>query len=484
MGRSCALDEVDGRALQTGRAKSIRTIHSHWANSDYIRPMSARIAPLPDTPDPTPAELIAARPALAMHAMDGLLFAGVPLNGIADAVGTPTWVYAAPVMRQRYRLLAGALEAAGLDAHVHYAVKANDHLAVLDVFAREGAGVDVVSEGELRRALRAGIPAGRVVFSGVGKSVAELRLALEADIAQINVESAEELAMLSAVAAGMGRTARVALRVNPDVDAGTHAKISTGRAGDKFGIPHDQAVALYAHAADLPNVRPIGMATHIGSQILTMAPYRAAYARLAGLVVALRQSGHAVETVDCGGGLGVAYRDQTEGSPAALAGVIAGAFGGLDLRLAIEPGRWLVAPAGLLLASVVLVKRAGNGCFVVLDAAMNDLVRPAMYDAWHGIVPVSATEALGKPAPADIVGPVCESGDTFARSRLLPPVTQNTRVAILDAGAYGAVMSSTYNARPLAAQVLIDDARWTVIRDRQDHAALWAAERIPPAATA
>jgi diaminopimelate decarboxylase len=445
----------------------------------YIRPMSARIAVLPTTDDPTPAELIAARTALAMHAMDGLLFAGVPLNAIADAVGTPSWVYAAPVMRARYRALAGALAAAGLDAHVHYAVKANDHLAVLDVFAREGAGADVVSEGELRRARRAGVPAERIVFSGVGKSVAELRLALEEDIAQINVESAEELAMLSAVATAMGRIARVALRVNPDVDAGTHAKISTGRSGDKFGIPHDQAVALYAHAASLPNIRPVGLAVHIGSQILTMAPYRAAYARLAGLVVALRQSGHAVEMVDCGGGLGVGYRDPAEGNPAALAGAIAGAFGDLDLRLAVEPGRWLVAPAGLLLAAVVLVKHTGAERFVVLDAAMNDLVRPAMYDAWHGMVPVSATDVLGVLAPAEVVGPVCESGDTFARNRLLPPLAPNSRVAILDAGAYGAVMSSTYNARPLAAQVLIDNERWTVIRDRQDHAALWAGERVP-----
>jgi diaminopimelate decarboxylase len=441
--------------------------------------MSARIAVLPDTADPTPAELIAARPALSVHAMDGLRFAGVPLNAVADALGTPTWVYAAPVMRARYRALADALRAAGLDAHIHYAVKANDHLAVLDVFAREGAGADVVSQGELLRARRAGIDAGKIVFSGVGKTAAELRLALAEDIAQINVESAEELAMLSGVAAAMGRTALVALRVNPDVDAGTHAKISTGRSGDKFGIPHDEAVALYAHAAGLPHIRPVGFAVHIGSQIMTMAPYRAAFARIAGLVAALRAAGQAVEMVDCGGGLGVGYRDQPDGNPAALAGAIAGAFRGLGLRLAVEPGRWLVAPAGLLLASVVLVKKAGNGRFVVLDAAMNDLVRPAMYDAWHGIVPVSAVDAVGAVTSADIVGPVCESGDTFARQRLLPPVTQNARMAILDAGAYGAVMSSTYNARPLAAQALIDNETFAVIRPRQDIAALWADERIP-----
>jgi diaminopimelate decarboxylase len=291
--------------------------------------MSVRSATVPQNhtdpdpdPDPDPAGLIAARPMLSMHAMDGLLFSGVPLNAVADAVGTPVWVYAAPVMRARYRALRDALADAGgqgAGAAIHYAVKANDHLAVLDVFAREGAGADVVSGGELRRALRAGIPAARIVFSGVGKSPDELRLALAEDIAQINVESVEELAMLSAVAGAMGRTARVTLRVNPDVDAGTHAKIATGRAGDKFGIPHDAIVGAYAHASRLPHIRPIGLATHIGSQILTQAPYRAAYARLAGLVAALRQDGQAVQTVDCGGGLGVNYRDQTEGSPASRA---------------------------------------------------------------------------------------------------------------------------------------------------------------------
>ncbi|MBS0560710.1 MAG: diaminopimelate decarboxylase [Proteobacteria bacterium] len=447
--------------------------------------MNAQHSPLAGRPpaasDPTPAELIAARPGLAMHAMDGLTFADVPLNAIADAVGTPTWVYAAPIMRARFRQLAAALAAAGLDASIHYAVKANDHLAVLDLFAREGAGADVVSEGELRRALHAGIPAARIVFSGVGKSAREMRLALAEGVGQINVESAEELAMLSAAAAAEGRTARVALRVNPDVDAATHAKITTGRAGDKFGIPHDQAVALYRHAAGLPGIRPVGLATHIGSQILTMAPYRAAFARLAALVAALREAGETVEVVDCGGGLGVAYRDEAEGSPAALAGAIAGALGSLRTRIAVEPGRWLVAPAGVLLASVVLVKAAGNTSFVVLDAAMNDLVRPAMYEAWHGIVPVSAAALAAEPGPADVVGPVCETGDTFARGRLLPPLARNARVAILDAGAYGAVMSSTYNARPLAAQVMIDGGRFAVIRERQDHAALWAGERVPAA---
>ncbi len=441
--------------------------------------MAAPAARIVDHPAPSVAELIAARPWLSMHAMDGLLLDEVPLNRIADAVGTPTWVYSAATMRARLAALTAALAAARLDAQVHYAVKANDHLAILRLFAREGAGADVVSEGELLRARAAGIPAGRIVFSGVGKSVRELRLALSEDIAQINVESAEELAMLSTVAVELGRTARVVLRVNPDVDAFTHAKISTGRAQDKFGIPYAQVAALYARAASLPAISPIGLALHIGSQILSIAPYRTAYGRIAALVRTLRSDGFAVETVDCGGGLGIPYRNQPAPSPTALAGAIAGALHNLDLRLTVEPGRWLVGPAGVLLASVILVKAVEGGRFVVLDAAMNDLVRPAMYDAWHGIVPVAAAEAVGAVSPADVVGPICESGDTFARDRLLPALAANSRVAILDAGAYGSVMSSVYNARPLAAEVMVDGGAFTVIRPRQALAALWAAERLP-----
>lgn len=433
--------------------------------------------------DPTPDELIAARPHLRRHASDGLTMEGVPLNRIADVVGTPTWVYSASVMRARCRALMAAMAEAGLDAHVHYAVKANDHLAVLSLFGQEGAGADVVSEGELLRARRAGIPASRIVYSGVGKSPRELALALTEDIGQINVESAEELDMLSAIAASMGKTARVALRVNPDVDAGTHAKIATGRATDKFGIPYDDAAALYARAAGLPGILPVGLATHIGSQILSLAPYRAAYARVAELVRGLREAGQSVETVDCGGGLGIPYRNQPAPSPAGLAGAIAASFHNLDVRVFLEPGRWLVAEAGVLLTSVILVKQAPGTRFVVLDAAMNDLVRPSMYDAWHGIVPVSPTDLVGALSPADVVGPVCESGDTFARARMLPRLAENARVAILDAGAYGAVMSSTYNARPLAAQVLVEGERWDVIRHRQLHTALWEHERVPATAT-
>lgn len=441
--------------------------------------MASPAPELDPTDDPSAAELLALRPHLRMHAMDGLCVDDVPLNRIGDVVGSPTFVYSASAIRGRYRALTQALSGSGLDAHVHYAVKANDHLAILALLAREGAGADIVSEGELRRARHAGIPAQRIVFSGVGKSDRELRLALAEDVGQINVESAEELAMLSALAASLGREARVALRVNPDVDAGTHAKISTGRARDKFGIPHADAASLYAHAATLPGIRPVGLATHIGSQILDLAPYRSAFARLADLVRTLRDQGHRVEVVDCGGGLGIPYRNQPAPSPAGLAAIIKGAFHNLDVRLALEPGRWLVGPAGVLLTSVILVKQAPGARYVVLDAAMNDLIRPAMYDAWHGIVPVSAADAARPVSPADVVGPICETGDTFARDRALPPLKPNARVAILDAGAYGRVMSSNYNARPLAAEVLVDGTDWSVIRDRPTHDALWSGERMP-----
>jgi diaminopimelate decarboxylase len=382
-------------------------------------------------------------------------------------------------MRARYKALTDAMTDAGLDIHVHYAVKANDSRAVLSLFGGLGAGADVVSGGELLKVRRAGIPADRIVYSGVGKSAAELRLALAEDIGQINVESAEELAMLSALATAAGRTARVALRVNPDIDAGTNDKIATGRATDKFGIAYADAAALYAKAAAMPGIEPVGLAMHIGSQILGLAPYRDAFSRIADLVHALRQSGLKVTSVDCGGGLGIPYRNEPAPSPAGLATAMKQAFHNLDVRLAMEPGRWLVGPAGVLLSSVVLVKQTLPEPFVVLDAAMNDLVRPAMYDAWHGIVPVSAVDAVAPVCPATVVGPVCESGDTFARSRALPALAPDAIVAILDAGAYGAVMSSTYNARPMAAEVWVDQERWSVIRDRQPIEAMWEREKLP-----
>ena len=409
--------------------------------------------------------------------MDGLLVEGVPLLAIARDVGTPTWVISAGALRSRLAHLHAAL--ADLPIRVHYAVKANDHLAILRLMSKGGAGADVVSGGELQRALHAGLDPAHIVFSGVGKQEWELRLALERGIGQINVESAEELVMLSAIAQATGRTATVALRINPDVDAGTHAKITTGRADNKFGIAYDDAPALYAHAATLPGIDPAGIALHIGSQILSMTPYHAAYRRAADLVRALRTAGHPVRIVDCGGGLGIGYRDEPAPAPEAFAATIRQAFADLDVRLAIEPGRWLAGPPGLLLASVILGKTTGTRRFVVLDAAMNDLLRPAMYESWHGIIPVAAPDLVADTSLCDIVGPVCETGDTFAKSRALPPLAPHAKVAILDAGAYGSVMSSTYNARPLAAQVLVDGNRWTTIRARQSHDAMWADETVP-----
>ena len=435
---------------------------------------------LPDNPDPTAAELIAARPFLTRDTLDGLTLEGVPLARIAAACGTPCWVYGAGVLRGRFRALRAALDAAGLTAHIHYAVKANGNLAILRVLAAEGAGADVVSGGELGRARAAGIDATGIVFSGVGKTEAELSLALAEGVGQINVESAEELDQLSAIASRLGRVAPVALRVNPDVDAGTHAKITTGRAENKFGIAWADAAEFYARAASLPGIAPVGLAVHIGSQILSAAPYRAAFTRIAELVGGLRARGLTVRVVDCGGGLGIGYRDEPTCPPTALAGAMRETLGDLGVTLALEPGRWLIGPAGVLLTKVIRVKRQGTiRPFVVLDAAMNDLVRPAMYEAWHGIVPVAAADLVRTPEIADIVGPVCETGDTFARGRALAPLAPGALVAILDAGAYGAAMSSTYNARPLAAEVLVDGDRFDVIRPRQDEAALWAGERVP-----
>jgi diaminopimelate decarboxylase len=422
------------------------------------------------------SELLAARPFLSPNAHAGLLFESVPLAALAEAYGTPLWVYGAGTLRARYRRLAAALPGIA----IHYAVKANDHLAVLTTLAALGAGADVVSGGELRRALRAGIPPAKIVFSGVGKTAAELATALEHRIGQINVESPEELAMLSALAAARGATATIALRVNPDVDAGTLDKISTGRAGDKFGVAYPDAAILYTHAASLPGIAPVGLAVHIGSQIFAAAPFAAAYARMAGLVRELRAAGLPVTTMDCGGGLAIPYANEPAPLPEAWAATIASAFDGLDLALSVEPGRWIAAPAGVLLARVVRTRRQGLDCpIVVLDAAMNDLLRPAMYGAWHGVVPVSPTALRAAPECVDIAGPVCESSDFLARARDLPPLPDAGLVAILDAGAYGAVMSSTYNARPLAAICMVDAGRHALIRARGEQEAPWQTEMLP-----
>jgi diaminopimelate decarboxylase len=424
---------------------------------------------------PTGTELLAARPNLSAHALDGLMLEDVPLAGIADEYGTPTYVYGAGTIRARCRRLRRAMPGVSL----HYAVKALDHLAILALIASEGLGADVVSGGELLRCLRAGFAPSQIVFSGVGKTAGELRLALETGIGQINVESAEELYEIAAIARALGVTAPVALRVNPDVDAGSHDKISTGRATDKFGIPAADIVALYREAVPLEGLKVNGLAVHVGSQIFSMRPFASAYACLAALVRDLRSRGLSVSAIDCGGGLGVGYQGEPEALPEAWAGALQHAFGSLDVSLAAEPGRWLVAQAGVLLSRVIRTKRTGGSPIVILDAAMNDFARAAMYDAWHGIVPVGAADFVRPPEAQDVVGPVCESSDIFGRNRQLPPLAAGAIVAILDVGAYGAVMSSTYNARPRAAAVLVENGRSHLITARGSPDAMVEGEMMP-----
>ncbi len=412
---------------------------------------------------------------------DGELHAeAVPVARIAEAVGTPFYLYSAASFTAQYRALAEAL--AGLAPLICYAAKANSNLAVLRLFAGLGAGADVVSEGELRRALAAGIPAGRIVFSGVGKTRAELDYALAAGIHQINVESVPELRRLSTIAAASGRTARVALRINPDVDAGSDDGISTGRAGDKFGIAYADAVAAYRQAADLPGIEPVGLAVHIGSKIEEIGPSRRAFERLAELVRAVRGEGLTVRRADLGGGLTVPYQEgDPVVSPQEYAAAVSGIFAPLDLALAFEPGRFLVGAGGVLVSSVEYLKEGSGPPVVVVDAAMNDLVRPAMYKkaGFHDIAPVRQPSANAVPGPTDVVGPVCESTDTFAKARELPPLGEGDLVVFKTAGAYGATMSSTYNSRPLVPEVLVSGDRFAVIRARPSHAAMLALDAIP-----
>ena len=407
-----------------------------------------------------------------LHAED------VPIADIAAAVGTPFYLYSAASFRERYHALAEAL--APFDPLICYAVKANSNLSVLRVFAKLGAGADVVSEGELRRALAADIPAERIVFSGVGKTRAELELAVASDIHQINVESVAELARLSAVAAAGGHSARVTIRVNPDVDAGSHDGISTGRRGDKFGVPREDIVAAYRLAADLPGIEPVGLAVHIGSKIEDLGPSRLAFERLAELVRELRAEGLSVGRADLGGGLTVPYEDGDPAvTPAQYAKMVGAVFGKMDLALAFEPGRFLVGAGGVLVASVEYVKESSGDPVVVVDAAMNDLIRPALYGAFHDIVPVREPARNAIPAPVNIVGPVCESTDTFAKARALPPLGEGDLVAFRTAGAYGAVMSSTYNSRLLVPEVMASEGRFAVIRERPSYQAMLALDTIP-----
>jgi diaminopimelate decarboxylase len=401
---------------------------------------------------------------------------GVPIRHAAEMVGTPFYLYSAGAITAQYRKFAAAFAPAA--PMICYAVKANSNQAVLRLFAGLGGGADVVSEGELRRALAAGIPPQRIVFSGVGKTRAELGAALDADIHQINVESIPELHELSVLAAARGQVARVAIRVNPDIDAGTHTDISTGRKEDKFGVAYDEVIAAYRLAAELPGIEPVGLAVHIGSQIVKLTGSRAAFERIAALIPVLRGDGLAVRQVDLGGGLTVPYGDDVPATPTDYAEMVRGVFGALDVELAFEPGRFLVADAGILVASVIYVKE-GERRIVVVDAAMNDLVRPAMYKAEHRIVPVSEPAKGAKATPADVVGPVCETTDTFTRGRVLPPLSAGDLIAFMTAGAYGAVMSSTYNTRPLVPEVLVDGDRVAVIRARPSYDTMLALDIVP-----
>jgi diaminopimelate decarboxylase len=408
-----------------------------------------------------------------LHAED------VPLAAIAAEVGTPFYCYSTATLKRHYRVFADAF--AGAKALVCYSLKGNSNQAVIATLAAEGAGADVVSEGELRRALAAGIPATRIVFSGVGKTAREMALALDVGIHQFNVESEPELEALSAIAASKGLRAPVAMRVNPDVDAQTHAKISTGKKENKFGIAWDQARGLYGRAAALPGIEVVGVDVHIGSQLTRLDPFAAAFTRIAELVGALRADGHAIRRIDLGGGLGVPYDFSAEAppEPADYARTVRAAFDGLDCELIFEPGRLIVGNAGVLVASVIYVKDQGAKRFVIVDSAMNDLIRPSLYDAYHEIVPVTEPAHGANKASVDVVGPVCESGDSFALERPMPPVAAGELVAFLTAGAYGAVMSSTYNSRLLVPEVLVNGDHWAVVRPRQSYEELIGLDRIP-----
>ncbi|WP_372707660.1 diaminopimelate decarboxylase [Brevundimonas sp.] len=409
----------------------------------------------------------------ALHAED------VPLTALAEAVGTPTYVYSTATLTRHYGLLRDAVDAnrdALGDALIAFAVKANANLSVLATLARLGCGADTVSEGEIRRALAAGVPADRIIFSGVGKTDAELTFAVNAGVRQINVESSAELDRLVAVAAGLGATPEIAVRVNPKIGAGGHARITTGGEGDKFGVPVEEAMALYARASASPHVTPVGLACHIGSQITTLEPLEAAFRTLRQMTERLRAEGHAVTRLDLGGGLGVPYHSRTDlPSIEAYVAMASRVLDGLKVEAAFEPGRLLAANAGVLLSRVIQVNERGDGRrFLVLDAGMNDLMRPALYDAFHDLVPVRPRE--GEPRLYDLVGPICESTDIFARDRMLPPMQASDLVTFMGAGAYGAVLASEYNSRPLVAEVLVDGDRWAVVRARPTYDEMWARE--------
>lgn len=415
---------------------------------------------------------------------DGRLMAEqVSVASLADAVGTPVYVYSQATLERHFTVFRDAFSSR--DALACYAVKANGNIAVLKVLAGLGAGADVVSAGELARALAAGIPADRIVFSGVGKTETDLAQALDAGILQINVESEPELEMLSRIAAARGKTAPVAFRLNPDVDAMTHEKISTGKRENKFGIAIERAAAVYARAAALPGIRVTGATVHIGSQITSLDPFRRAYERFRDAVAALRADGHDIENLDIGGGLGIPYgenggnMDHAIPSPADYAAMVLDVFDGVPGRIVLEPGRVIAGNAGILVTRVLYVKEGEGRRFVIVDAAMNDLVRPTLYDAHHTVLPEMETPAGAPVSSVDVVGPICETGDTFARDRALPDVEAGALLVFRTAGAYGAVQASMYNARALVPEVMVNGNEFAVIRRRFDVADQMALETVP-----
>lgn len=411
---------------------------------------------------------------------NGELYAeDVAIAEIAAEVGTPFYVYSTATIERHLRVFDEALS--GMPHLVCYAMKANSNLAVLRIVVKAGAGLDVVSEGELHRAIAAGCPGDKIVFSGVGKAHEEMRLGIEADIRQFNIESEPEMARLNEVATSMGRTARITIRVNPDVDAKTHAKISTGKAADKFGIPISRAREVYALAASMDGLEVVGIDVHIGSQLTDLEPYENAFKKVAELTHQLRADGHNIRRLDLGGGLGIPYQQSNEAPPLPFdyGQVIQRTVGDLGCEIEIEPGRLIAGNAGLLIANTIYRKNGEGRDFLIIDAAMNDLIRPAMYEAWHDIIPVKEPAHDAPIAPVDIVGPVCESGDTFARQREMALVVEGEMVAFRSAGAYGAVMSSEYNSRPLIPEVLVNGSRFDVVRPRPTYDDMLKRDRIP-----
>ena len=405
---------------------------------------------------------------------------GVDLRTIADAVGTPFYCYSTATLTRHYEVFRDAF--AGTDSLVCFAMKANSNQAVLRTFARLGAGMDVVSEGELLRARAAGVPGERITFSGVGKTAREIAFALDQNILCFNVESEPELQAISEIATHKGRKAHIALRVNPDVDAKTHKKISTGKSENKFGIPISRAREVYREAAALPGIQVSGVDMHIGSQITDLTPFDDAFALLSELVGELRADGHTIDHVDLGGGLGIPYRegeDTDSYHPERYAQIVRKRTHNLGCKLIFEPGRLLVGNAGILVTSVIYVKQGDGRTFFIVDAAMNDLIRPTLYDAHHDIKPVSIPPNGFMPVTADVVGPVCETGDYLALQRLMPPAKPGDLLAVMTAGAYGAVQSGTYNSRLLVPEVLVNTNEWSVVRPRPCYNELLAQDTIP-----